>query len=349
MSKDEKINRIKDVKVEKDRARGLVVLAKQQNNLADMKKVLSSVTAELASVMEERDLLASGLDSDYDPIKIAVSDTDKSERLPILVLSDTHIEERVDPKQVDGKNKHNLKIAELKHEKWASTAVKFIRQEQERGPCNRIVLAILGDLMSGHIHREFLEVCELTPTECVPELVRLLSSCIDFFLAEFDGEILIPCCGGNHGRDTIKRQIATGPKHCYETAVYQILAAHYRDNDRVTFSIATSPESVVSIGGYKIRVWHGDRIRYSGGIGGISVPLNRFIDRYGQGVDLDLLGHFHQFQLIQRRAIVNGSMIGYSPYAMWLGFPPEPPIQAMASVHLKTKRLVRVEPAYCDV
>ena len=340
---------VRDAVAESERARGLVALSRQQRRVSDLQRSVSALAAEVESLTQERDLLLAGAEFDRPPIEIKPRDLDRDERLPIFVLSDTHIEERVEPSQVNGLNRHNLKLALLKHEKWSQVALRFLRQEQERGPCNRLVLALLGDLMSGHIHREFLEICELTPTECVPELVSILSSCIDFLLAEFDGEILVPCVGGNHGRDTDRRQIATGPRHCYETAVYALLAKQYAANPRVTFQIATAPEAVLNVGGYKLRCWHGDRIRYQGGVGGLAVPLNRFLDRYVEDADLDVLGHFHQFQAIRRRAIVNGSMIGYSPYAMWLGLPFEPPIQAMASVHLKSKRLVRVEPAYLDV
>lgn len=342
-------DRVRAAREHQERARGLVEIARAQRNTTELKRTIRALTAENERLTEENDLLTAGLEIDGPPIVIAKRDIEKSERLPIFVLSDTHIEERVEPRQVNGLNRHNLRLAKLKHEKWAQVALRFLRQEQERGPCNRIVIALLGDLMSGHIHREFLEICELTPTECVPELVTILSACIDFMLAEFDGEILLPCVGGNHGRDTEKRQIATGTRHCYETAVYQILASNYSSNERVRFQIATAPEVVLNIGGYKLRGWHGDRIRYQGGVGGLAVPLNRFLDRYGEDADLDILGHFHQFQALRTRAIVNGSMIGYSPYAMWLGLPYEPPVQAMASVHLKSKRLVRVEPAYLDV
>ncbi len=342
-------DKVLEHKHEKDRARGLVALARQQSSTAELKRAVRALTQELDAVLEERDLLLAGLDDTQGPIKIAMRDLERHERLPILALSDTHIEERVDPRHVDGLNRHNVRLAKLKHEKWAQTAVRFVRQEEDRGPVNRLVLAILGDLMSGHIHPDLVETTELTPTECVPVLVDLLSSCIDFFLSALDCDLLIPCVGGNHGRDTPKRRISTSASHCYETVVYQLLAKVYRENERVRFQIASSPETVVSVGGYRIRCWHGDRIRYNSGVGGIAVPLNRFLDRYGGDADIDLLGHFHQFQLVHRRAIVNGSMIGYSPYAMWLGLPYEPPIQAMASVHIKSKRLVRVEPAYCDV
>ena len=66
-----------------------------------------------------------------------------------------------------------------------------------------------------------------------------------------------------------------------------------------------------------IRFHHGDYVTYAGGIGGITIPINKSIAQWNQSrkVDLDVLGHFHQF-FDGGKFIVNGSVIGINPYSI---------------------------------
>src|SRR5262245_55760622 len=44
-----------------------------------------------------------------------------------LLLTDTHFDEVVDPAQIDGLNAYNREIAEIRLERWATSAVKLAK------------------------------------------------------------------------------------------------------------------------------------------------------------------------------------------------------------------------------
>jgi hypothetical protein len=74
-----------------------------------------------------------------------------------------------------------------------------------------------------------------------------------------------------------------------------------------------------------------------GGIGGITVPLNRAALQWARKYDshCTLLGHYHEL-ITGRRLIVNGSVIGYGAFSDWLpSAQPEPAAQAFFLVDSK--------------
>ena len=80
------------------------------------------------------------------------------------------------------------------------------------------------------------------------------------------------------------------------------------------------------------RFWHGDSVKYGGGIGGLTIPLIKAIHKYNEQVDayFNFMGHYHQLWQATRDCIVNGSGIGVSPYAQRIGASPEEPMQSFA-------------------
>jgi hypothetical protein len=80
-----------------------------------------------------------------------------------------------------------------------------------------------------------------------------------------------------------------------------------------------------------IRFTHGDAIRGTGGQSGITLPINKAIDRgwdKERQADYTVLGHFHQLHFAPR-CMVNGSVVGYNAYARYIKAGYEPPRQGM--------------------
>ena len=77
-------------------------------------------------------------------------------------------------------------------------------------------------------------------------------------------------------------------------------------------------------------------MRYGGGVGGLTIPVNKAIAQWDKlhQVDLDVFGHFHQF-MDGGKFISNGSLIGYNAYAMSIKAGFEPPKQAMFLIDKK--------------
>ena len=96
--------------------------------------------------------------------------------------------------------------------------------------------------------------------------------------------------------------------------MYTNLRQQFKDEKRITFVISESYHCYLRVYDMTIRFHHGHTIRYMGGIGGITVPVNNKIMRWSKNpikVDLDCFGHFHQL-VDGGQFICNGSMIGYS-------------------------------------
>jgi len=118
---------------------------------------------------------------------------------PVLLMSDLHVEEPVDPKKVNGLNEYNLEIAAECIDRCVE-AVAWLA-EDDRWDMREFVWAILGDAFSGYIHAELAESNFLSPVQAVVWLQEKLHAAIVKMLAITKFErILIVCKDGNHGR-----------------------------------------------------------------------------------------------------------------------------------------------------
>lgn len=274
---------------------------------------------------------------------------DKREAAAVAVLSDWHVEERVDPAKVMGLNEYNPTIAEHRAQRCFAAIEWLIREQQSLFTIRTLVLAILGDIITGYIHEELVESNHMSPTRAVVFAKRLLADGIRMLLkAAPELKIHFVCKGGNHGRTTPKLRIATAMDNSYEWLLYHMLAEDFADEERVTFQIDEGHHSVTPIYGLRVHTHHGDSVRSQGGIGGITVPLNRAAIQWREKyhADLSLVGHFHQLHFGQK-LIVNGSLVGYGAYSDFLpSAQPEPAQQAFFLVDSK-RGVCQLTPIWC--
>ena len=88
-------------------------------------------------------------------------------------------------------------------------------------------------------------------------------------------------------------------------------------NERVKFVLQEGYHIYLKVYDKMIRFHHGHNIKYQGGVGGLSIPLNKAISQWDKAVraDLSVCGHWHQRKDFGN-AMVNGSLIGYNAYAV---------------------------------
>ena len=238
----------------------------------------------------------------------------------IMVASDWHVEEQVDPSTVNGLNEYNLEIAEKRASNFFRKGLFLTNLVRNGIKINRLVLALLGDLISGYIHEELQESNYLSPTEASLFVQDILCAGIDFLLKEgnFD-EIIIPCCLGNHGRTTQKKRYSTAHKNSYEWMMYKTLEKAYAKNNKVKFIVENGYHVYLPLyPNFKLRFHHGDNIRYAGGVGGITIPVNKAIAQWNRSEPayLDIFGHFHQQMMDCGPFVSNGSLIGWNAFAI---------------------------------
>ena len=246
-----------------------------------------------------------------------------------LVASDWHIGEEIKSESVSGLNEYSLAIAKKRGETFFRNSLVLLNICKRDVKLDDIVLCLNGDFISGEIHDELMEVNTLRPIDEVLMVQNWIASGIEFLLANTDCHLTIPCCSGNHARISKKIRHATEQGNSLEHLMYHSLALYFKGNPRVKFIIQKSYHTFLDVYDMTVRIHHGHNVRYQGGVGGLTIPLNKAIAQWNKSrwADLDIVSHFHTFKDMGN-AIVNGSIIGFSPYAVAIKADYEPPRQA---------------------
>jgi hypothetical protein len=253
-----------------------------------------------------------------------------NEATAILVASDWHIDETVTKESVSGVNEFNPAVAEYRAKRFFESGLGLINIERNAIKVKKLILALIGDFMTANIHEDPKFTNSMLPMVALLKVEQLLRSGIDFLrkTGKFD-EIVIPCCVGNHS------EIRTGGKptliieNNYEYVIYNHLAEYYKGTN-VRIMIPESMFQYVDIYGRIFRFHHGTTIRYSGGLGGLTIPAMKAVNNFNTAMyaDLDIFGHLHTSTLNQS-FVANGSLIGYSPFAQSIKARKEPPSQTL--------------------
>lgn len=261
----------------------------------------------------------------------------------VLVLSDWHIEETVTAESVNHLNEYSLPIARRRVAEIFERAERLIAHERQLVDIDHLVVAALGDFISGHIHEELLETCSMGPMEATREAGELLLGGIERLRNSFR-RMTIVTSHGNHGRSTPKIRVATGSRHSYEHNLYKWLEKSTRGISGLEWQIADGYLNYMDIQGYTVRFHHGDAVKYSSGIGGLSIPMNKAKANWDRSKpsDLDICGHFHTSLYMPYKFLVNGCLIGMSPFGIRIRAEYQPPSQSLLVIdsrHGVTKAL----------
>jgi len=305
-----------------------------KNNQKELKRQLTILRNQNEEYKEREEFLKGINIEELESLnKFTVTPSSKSqdEAIAISTISDVHIEEPVIKSIVNNLNEYNIAIASDKVIKYFKRLLYMINQSRKAGYyIDTLVLGLLGDCITSYIHEELEEANELTPPEATLLIQELLVKGIKF-LSE-DGKlkrIIIPCVPGNHGRTTTRKRYTTGYKNSYEWLMYnniKKLFDYYGRHENVEFIIAASEFIYLDLFSKINKFSHGDHFNYQGGIGGLEVPLKKWVLRENAVIKTDMswIAHWHQY-IVLNKVRVNGSLIGYNSYARAFGFEPEPP------------------------
>lgn len=321
--------------------------AKAKRN--ELKGVVRVLERQVSELEEARDFLlgVKELSVEWTPRPIVARERKGGlpEALYVMMASDWHVGERVRPEQIGGRNEYNPDIAQERGYNFWRSNLTMLNAARAAWRIDRILLALIGDMITGYIHEEYESENFLSPTEETMLAMRMLIEGIDFLLEKADvREILIATCNGNHGRTTKKKRVNGSHRNSYEFMLYQLLALHYKDEKRVKFQLGTGVYNTVDAYGFLVRMSHGDQIRSGGGVGGLAPPLYRVLGRLPP-VGIDLMGHYHQLDFLRRFAR-NGSLIGWNLFAEYLGCEEEPPMQGSFVVCSKHKIACNFNPIF---
>ena len=258
--------------------------------------------------------------------------------VPTLFASDWHWGEVVDPEQINGVNKYNLRIAHARAKRMVERTIDLLKNHMVNPSYPGIIFPLGGDMVSGDIHEELRESNELPTIPTVLDLLEVLCGCVKS-LADAFGHVHVPCVTGNHGRNTVKMR-AKGRVHTsYDWLLYCLLEREFKSDKRISFQVSSGPDCSYTIYGHRYLLTHGDQFRGGDGMVGDLGPIlrgdHKKRSRNGQiGLEFDtmLIGHWHQYCHLGR-VIVNGSLKGYDEYANQGNFGFEVSKQALWITH----------------
>ncbi len=276
------------------------------------------------------------------PFRIYSTKGHGSEAVAFLVASDWHIEENVSEESVNGLNHFTMKIARERARNFFANSVKLLNIFKRDVRINTVILALLGDFITSNIHEELMETAEVPPIEAIVEAQSMLISGIEYLLKKTKFNFVIVCKVGNHSRITSESHYVTEVENSLEYGMYRNMARYFQDETRIRFVIEKNYHTYLQVFDKVFRFHHGHRIAYNGGVGGITIPMNKAIAQWNSSrrpADYDVCGHWHQF-MDTGTAIVNGSLIGYSAYALGIKARFERPKQAFFLLDSKRGKTV---------
>lgn len=281
------------------------------------------------------------------PARFKITQEVEHEATLVALLSDWHTEEPVDPAKINYVNEYNVAICKQRLDRWLNGLFSYLDMFRSKSVIKKLVLAVLGDLISGYIHADLREANSLAPPPALAKAFGFLYGIIKTLLARGDfDEITMVCCHGNHSRTTDKPRIQMKAENSYEWLLYTILAFIFQDEPRLKWRISERYFVHQEIYGRTCRFHHGEVIKFNGGVGGITIALNKAIAKWNttppKPAFLDALAHWH-YSMAQPDALVNGSVIGYSPISEEFKMPYQRPCQQLFVMHPKNGRIVTTE------
>ena len=257
------------------------------------------------------------------PIKPARKSKAHSESTLVVVASDWHVDEIVEPSTVGGLNRYNPEVAEARSERFWQGILKVLEMTRAHTRVDNLVLGLIGDFISGYIHEELVATNAMPPLEGIDFATDLVRRGLTLLVEHGKlKRIVVPCVSGNHGRMTRRRWLAHESGTNLEHFMFRRLVDDFADVPGVELLVGESIyHEEVEVYGRRLRFCHGETLKYAGGLQGmygrlykLHLERNRISPAYWT-----ICGHWHQLHLFQGLGIVNGSLIGTSAYGSQFG------------------------------
>ena len=318
-------------------------LSHREDNLKSQIKALKKDSDKLKKTIDSKNLIIrryqnvtskdrTDIDSSY-VVKTNNSKKSKNdvatenEAVAYVIFSDLHYEENVIPEETYYDNEYTPEIAHTRCMTMVDNSIKLLEKERMTSNIDTMVFAIIGDVITGRIHDELIEGNSVGAATADNQVVDLILKMI-YRLADEGNlkEMIIPCVRGNHGRTTIKRSFGKMSfENSRETMIYLTVKRALENEQRFIdmdcnfkLIVEKSDYTYINVYGKDIRFAHGDDVKFSGGVGGISPSLMKWLSRQNahKFCEMTFIGHFHQIHLeIAPNIMANGSIIGSSAYS----------------------------------
>lgn len=308
---------------------------------ATLRSKVETLTADLAAASTYADALSYVRSNPLEPVRIAPRERSSRahEAIAVCVLSDLHLDESVDPVEINGLNEYNPTIAAERMDRLAIGLVWQLELMRASGSgagykIRDLLVPNLGDVTTNYLRDEDIHGNAMTPMDgfvfAAGLEVRFLATIAE--RCPWLARIHCPRVPGNHDRMSLTRRtpfrkrvaLSSAPLLAHMVAT----APEIRADKRITIELSHAEHVYLDVYGKTLRGMHGDRFKYQGGVGGIFVPARRHIQGLNKTrhAEITIFGHYHT-QKSDDLWISNGSLIGPNAYSIANGMDPEPPAQ----------------------
>jgi hypothetical protein len=329
-----------------------VLTRKENAHIKSLKKQLENVINEYYQLSNMYDvaLALRAQDINREIPKINANPKSDGEATAIISISDGHFGKTILKSTVNGINEYTPAIARKRMDTLAENTIKLIEKERNAIRIDNLLLDFGGDFIdNSELHEGGQMATLMSPMEETLFSRELLAKYLRT-IQEYGKfkKITVSCVRGNHPRITKKMSAAVDYRMNYETILYSILKSDF-STSLFDWYIPDSDIAEVEVYGRLIRNIHGHQVRYGGGIGGLTIPLNKYILRQDQirPAYHTLLHHFHNYSSPTSHSTLNGSICGMDPYAFSLGCEFQRPVQSFMLLD-KKKGITIKAPIFCD-
>lgn len=312
-------------RIELDQAR-----ATERAKLREAERLYQAARTETVRLREQVSQLQAYPPVEPRDLKIEAAARGSHEATAVVLASDWHCEEEVTTEATEGYNRYDLKVFDKRAGWFFQNVVKLVRKEAQAVAIKNLVLGVLGDMISGSIHEDLAESNLLGPMQAIALAQDTVAGGVQLLLRELpDIKITLVHKWGNHSRTTKKQRIQTEHENSLEWLMAHAIRREFAAEPRVKVVAENSLLTHLDIHGWTVRFLHGHAVNYQGGVGGITIPINKAVAQWDKqrAAHLTCMGHFHQLTF-GSGFVVNGSLIGHNAFATWIKAAPEPPRQA---------------------
>jgi hypothetical protein len=255
----------------------------------------------------------------------------------ILVLSDMHAGQVVDPRETEGLGVYNpaIMLARLYHLELEARRILATHNVE------KLLVLFGGDILHGHLGHTLEDDLTIPIATQVDLALHMLFPFV-VSLASVVPALEIHGVAGNHGRWPGMRKMPTDRRWSnLDTVLYGALSALLQQTGagHVVFDERISSRRTIDVGAFRIQLLHGDEVR--GGalcVGGMAKEVSnstlRHVQRGSAPANYFVMGDKHFTASVPFGTgafVVNGSFVGLDGFGM--NFLPAPPSQTLFFLH----------------
>ena len=326
-------------------------LRAQATQISDLRKSVERARGDVDKWQGKYDeLLAIKEPMELAPLLPPSAAAIESRGVTLAGWSDWHVAERIDKAKVRGLNAFSPAICRRRAIHCAESTIRLHRHIAKSYKVDAMVLWLGGDFVTGYLHPELEQTNYMGPVEESLFAVELLTLCIGMLAAEKSiKKLRVVCQRGNHGRTTKKMQFKNDFETSHETMVYAALAGSIKAS-HIQWEIPKSDVHYVDLlKDWRLRCFHGHQVKYSDGVGGVSISLNKWQAKQDmtRRAHHNIMGHYHQYSEPNNRTTMNGSLKGWDEYAASFGFPYQEPLQSFLLLDAARRMVAQRMPVFC--